>query len=136
MAIDWPLEVVAFEDFLKSKGLTCQRREKLSSFGDKLVQFSDEKLAVRVFSERAVWFVDVADAAAHPKEWYDAGILRDFMLGPATGAISLADQIKLVKENWPVIVHCFAAPQLEVTRKRLAGLQQDRAKRLFPGLTS
>jgi hypothetical protein len=42
MAIDWPLEVVAFEDFLKSKGLTCQHREKLSSFGDKLVQFSDE----------------------------------------------------------------------------------------------
>jgi hypothetical protein len=136
MAIDWPDELVPFEDFLKSKSLTCQRREKLPSFGDKLVQFSDEKLAVRVFSERAVWFVDVADADAHPQEWYDAGMLRDFILGPGTGAMPLADQIKLVKENWSVIVHNFAAPQLEVTRKRLAGLEQDRAKRLIPGLTS
>jgi hypothetical protein len=135
MAIDWPDEVVAFEDFLKNKGLTCQRREKLPSFGDKLVQFSGEKLAVRVFSERAVWFVDVADAA-HPQEWYDAGILRDLILGPSTGAMPLADQIKLVKENWSVIVDSFTAPQLEETRKRLAGFEQHRAKRLFPGLTS
>ncbi len=134
--LEVPDAVMQFEEYLKSKGLRRQRREKRPSFGDTFIQYADNSVAVRIFSERGIWFVDISDVAGRPQEWYDAGIIRDLIVGHEKDGMPLADQIEVFTHNWDAILDRFAPPQREKTYSRLATLEQERAKRMFPGLIS
>jgi hypothetical protein len=132
----WPRAVIDFEVFLGKAGLVCRHREERAAFNDKSVRCANADLGVRVLSERDVWFVEVADVATRPDEWYDAAILQDLLLGHGKGVLSLPEQIKFVETNWQAIVGSFGAATAADTHSRLALLRKERAKRLFPDLYS
>jgi hypothetical protein len=123
----WPKEVVDFEDFLTRDGLSCQHREESPSFGDKLLQYANARIGVRVGSDRGVWFVDIADMSGRPEEWYDAAIR------PGEDVLPLPEKIELIEAHWPAIIERFSLPQQEDTHARLALLRQECAKRRYPG---
>jgi hypothetical protein len=130
----WPKTVVDFEDFLRGIGMACQLRAEQSVFGNKMLQYADAIVGVRIVSDRGVWFVEIADIASRPDEWYDAAILRDLLLGPGEDVLSLPTQIEFVEVKWQDIVSQFGAGLREETHARLAVLRKERAKRRFPGL--
>jgi hypothetical protein len=130
----WPNTVVDFERFLSGAGFVCQHRKELSTFSNKIIEYANSSVGVRVVSDRGIWFVEVADILNQPKEWYDAAILRDLVLGPGEDVLPLPEQIQIIKENLPTIVRLFDPSEREVTLTRLNLLRKERAKRRFPGI--
>ncbi|HWE01863.1 MAG TPA: hypothetical protein VG326_05585 [Tepidisphaeraceae bacterium] len=130
----WPKEVADFEAFLTNAGLVCQRREEQAAFGNKVLQYGNASIAVRLVSDRGVWYVEVADAAGRPTDWYDAAILRDLLNGRGDDVLPLRNQIETVEINWPQIVSGFDPAQSKNTHARLALLRRERAQRRFPGV--
>jgi hypothetical protein len=135
MNLDWPEALGAFEDFLKGKGLVCECRGTVPRYKEKLALYGNDKIAVRVLSERGVWFADVADIAARPDEWYDAEILRYLVTG-RDEALSIAEQLRAIEENWVAILDSFTPVHRDETHKRLEVLRKERSRRMFPGLLS
>ena len=131
-----PEPIMDFELFLVSKGMDCQRREGPDSavFGNRLLQFGNERVGVRLVLDRSAWTVQVSDAIGHPQEWYDGALLCSFLLGTEKEAILVAEQVACLKANWSTILSCFDPTQREDTHSRLSLLRKERAKRLFPGL--
>lgn len=131
-----PEPITDFESFLASKGLDCQRREGPDSalFGNRLLQFGNERVGVRLILDRGVWTVEVSDAIGQPEEWYDGALLCSLLLGPEKEVMSVADQIACLKSKWSEIKRYFDPPQREDTHSRLSLLRKERARRLFPGL--
>jgi len=132
MNSNWPKVIDDFELFLAKAGLICQQREELPSFGDKVLQYANGSIAVRVCSDRYAWFVEIADIVGRPGQWYDTALLRDMLAGQGEDVLSLPVQIEFVETNWPAIVGSFNAMQREATHTRLVSLRNERVKRLFP----
>jgi hypothetical protein len=130
----WPKAVVDFEAFLRRAGLMCRCRKEFEAFDNKLAQYDNASIGVRVECDRSIWITAVADIAARPDEWYDAAILRDLLVGLGEDVLSFPDQIRIVRMNWPLIVSCFGHARREDTHVRLAILRRERLKRLFPSL--
>jgi hypothetical protein len=128
----WPKAITDFEKFLQNTGLQCERREEDASFNDKLLQYSGSLVAVRVVSDRGIWFVEVAEAQAGPGQWYDVAILRDLLVGPGEDVLPLHEQVDFVENNWPIICSRFSPSEREYTSARLALLRQERARRRLP----
>ena len=112
----------------------CQRREEQPVFNNKVLQYGNADIGVRVVSDKGIWYIEVADVAGHPNEWYDAAILRDLLLGSGEDVLPLADQVEFVETQWPAIINRFTPAQREDTHAQLSSLRKDRAKRRFPGL--
>jgi hypothetical protein len=134
MDLTWPKEVMGFEAFLVDAGLVCQQRTTETVFGNEIVQYGGPGIGVRVGSDRGVWFVEVADSDTRPGEWYDAALLRDFVLGNGEDVLTLAEQIGTIRDNWPVIVESFRPARRDDTHAQLSLLRKERAKRRFPNL--
>jgi hypothetical protein len=136
MDLPLPQEIVKFEIFLISKGLTCRRREEPDRrfFGNRTLQYGDGKVGVQLLLDRSIWSVDLADVTSRPDEWYDVAILRDLLLGCGEDVLPLTDQIAFVQENWPAVIDCFGPERRQDTHARLALLRKERAKRRLPGL--
>jgi hypothetical protein len=133
LSSDWPKEIVDFEVFLEDAGLVCRRCVYPDAFGNKILDCRGSRIAARAVSDRGRWRVEVADAA-RPDEWYDAAILRDLLRGRGPDALSLADKLQIIEENWPAIVACFDRTRRGGTHARLAALRKERLKRILPGL--
>jgi hypothetical protein len=129
----WPKTVTDFEEFLKSSGLRCDRREEGASFNNKLLQYSGPVVSVRAVSDRGVWFIEVAGSHPQACEWYDAAILRDLLLGPGEDVLPLQEQVDFIEKHWPDVCSRFNPEETKYTSARLALLRQERAKRRFPG---
>lgn len=130
----WPTTVAAFEVFLEKAGLMRQRCEEQPAFNNKVLQYGNATIGVRVVSDRGIWYAELADVASHPSEWYDAAILRDLLLGCGEDVLPLDDQIAFFETRLPAILDRFSPAQSADTHKRLAELRRDRAERRFPGL--
>jgi len=134
--LDWSEKFPAFEDFLKEKGLSCQRRGTVPRYGEKLAQYGNDKIAVRVWSERGIWFADIADIVGRPNEWYDSAIIRDLVKGRGEDVLPITEQMRIIEENWPAIADAFAPEHREQTNHQLNAMRKERAKRRFPKLLS
>jgi hypothetical protein len=130
----WPREVVSFEAFLGRAGLVRQRIDQRPEFGNKLLQCGNAHVAVRIISDRGIWYVEVTDVAGRLDEWYDAGIVRDLLLGSSEDVLTLRAQIEFVEAHWSEIVNRFAQVQRDETHARLKSLRAARTKRQFPDL--
>jgi hypothetical protein len=134
MTENWPNELPTFELFLREKGLVCRRRGRIPRYGEHLALYGDGKISVRVLSEKGQWFTEVADNAGRPEEWYDAAILRDLVQGSGEDVLSLAEQMKVIEDNWSAITNAFRPEHREHTHQHLGLLRKQRAKRRFPAL--
>lgn len=130
----WPSELAGFESFLSQQGLARTRREESSSFDNKLVEYSDGTLSVRVVCDRGVWHVEVSDIANLPGEWYDAALVRDLLGGRGMDVLPLSAQIAIVETDWHAIRSRLAPTRRQASHARLAELRKERANRRFPGL--
>lgn len=130
----WPGDVAQFESFLIRQGLVRTRREESGSFDNKVVEYTNGRLAVRVVCEKSVWFVEVSDPEGQPGEWYDAAIVRDLVGGRGPDVLPLQDQIAIVRDNWRVIARQFGPSRRADSHVRVDQLRKQRVKRLFPGL--
>lgn len=132
MSAEWPDKFGRFEEFLSAQGLSCQRRETTPRYGEKLAQYGNGRIAVRILSERGVWWAEVADIAGRPDEWYDAAIVRDLIKGRGEDVLPITEQMRIIEDNWSAIADAFAPANREETHKRLDILRNERAKRRFP----
>jgi hypothetical protein len=128
MKSNWPQDVLDFEAFLLSEGLACRKREESENFGNKFVEYSNAEFGARVVCDRGQWYADVCDSKALPKQWYDAAIIRDLLLGPGEDVLPFSEQLQIIERNWDAIRNCF---DLEGTHAKLASLKQERVKRRF-----
>jgi hypothetical protein len=134
IAPDWPKVVGDFEMFLAGAGLQYQDCKEETVFGNKVLLYGGQYVNVRIVSDRGVWYVEVADASHRSDEWYDAALLRDFLLGSGEDVLSLQTQVEIIEANWTAIVSLFSPSQEEQSHTLLALLREERAKRRFPGL--
>jgi hypothetical protein len=126
----WPEPIPAFEEFLKSVGLTCLRRETDAATGSKLLQYASAIVGVRVAFDGCAWLVDVAAVPPQPGEWYDAALLRDLLVGGQSAhALPLGQQIEFVRVNWRAIAKAFDPNRRADTHMRLSFLRSERVKR-------
>jgi hypothetical protein len=130
----WPKEIIALDTFLRGAGLTCKHWETFpESFGNIVVQYANASIAVQIVRDRGRWSVAIADVAGRPEEWYDPSILRDLLCGQGNDEVSLPEQIEILQANWPSIVECFGPVRRAESHTRLAMLEEQRARRRFPG---
>ena len=134
MNLDWPEALPEFEEFLKASGLDCQKRGAVPRYGEKLALYGNGRIAVRVWSERGRWFLDVGDTWGRPDEWYDAALIRDLVSDGGDDILPIAEQIKVIQNNWPSIIEAFGPDRSGQSHERLASLRLQRVPRLFPGL--
>ena len=81
-----------------------------------------------------MWIVYVSDVAGRPDEWYDVALIRDLLVGPGEDVLSLADQVRIVEDNWAAIKLSFGTSRRQETHARLAHLYDERLDRRLPGL--
>lgn len=135
METTWPSIVQDFESFLRERGLVLQRRfYDEQTFGNKLLQYGNDSLALRVVLDRDDWSVRVTEVVSKPRKWYDTELLRDLLMGRGEDALSLAAQIEFIQTNWAGIAERFSPERREESHTKLAQLGLERAQRLFPGL--
>jgi len=97
--LSWPGAVIDFEDFLREKGLRCQSREEGPYFGDKVLEYRDATIRVRVVSDRSIWFVEVGDSDRASDEWYDTALIRDQLIGLGEDELTLRNRLILYKRS-------------------------------------
>lgn len=135
MASDWPSGLDQFAEFLRAQGLSFDRRGFVAHSGDKIWQYSTNKIAVRVFADRGfAWSVQVADIAGWPQEWYPASELKELLTGNDAAWPSKRDEridaeINFLEEHWPAIVAAFGSDKREQTHTRLKSLRKQRNER-------
>jgi hypothetical protein len=124
-------QILELEAFLERNGLVCQRREgpDPNSFGNRVVQYGNSDIGVRLVLDRGIWSVAVADLVGRRGDWYDAAILRDLLFGASGKALSLPDRIQLIKENWLEIVARFRSDRRDKTHGELAALREPKRGR-------
>ena len=132
----WPKEVLDFESYLENDGLVCRRRREEATFGDKLLEYANADIKLRILSDRGIWFIEVGDVSAHTDEWYDAALFHDLLNGQGKDVLSLSEQIAVIKADWARIISSFRPTERENTHARLALLRKERAKRRFPSLNA
>jgi hypothetical protein len=133
----WPRPVAQLENFLKSVGLHLEHQQESASFEDKLLLYTGESLAVRVVSDKGVWFIEVTNVKATDIQWFDAAIIRELLFGPGEeDVLSLEQQINFIEVNWPAIIRCFGPSEWQHTVARLCFLRIERTVRRLPGLFS
>jgi hypothetical protein len=136
MPSGWPETLAAFEAFLKEKGLYCQLRgpvpRSAERYGEKMLQYTNDKITVRIVSESSKGSVEIADIAL-PDEWYDAALLRDLFKGRVEDRLPVSEEIGIIEDNWLAITDAFSDANRETTHTDLKLLRNERAKRLFPG---
>ena len=104
MDLLWPDGLGAFEIFLKSRGLICQYRQIVMPCREKLMQYEDESIGIRMLSEKGKWFTEVADLGGKPGEWYDAKIIGNLIgdpnsEGPVDKALPIDAQLTIIEDN-------------------------------------
>jgi len=134
MNLDWPEALPEFEGFLKASGLDCQKRGTVPQYGEKLALYGNGRIAVRVWSERGRWFLDVGDTWGRPDEWYDAALIRDLVGEGGSDVLPITEQINVIRKNWPSIIEAFSVDESGQSHERLASLRNERVRRLFPGM--
>jgi len=127
-------DAVHFESYLEKLGMKCQHRESSTGFGDKVAQFGNAEILLRIGSDRGMWFVDIADTnKPDENNWYDPAILRDVLIGPGSDVLSLAEMIEFIKKNYQLIIKAFSSAQRAETHERLNIMRTERLRRRFPG---
>jgi len=135
MVLLWPEVVRDFEGFLTKEGLMFQQRlEDQAAYGNKLLQYGNADILVRIVSDRDIWYIEVAEANTQPNEWYDAAIVRDLLIGSGEDVLSFTEQMDFIRTNWEAIVQCFGLTRREESHNQLATLRTERVRRRIPGL--
>jgi hypothetical protein len=135
MKSDWPIGLDQFGEFLQTQGLSFDRRGSVPYTGDKIWQYSTNKIGVRVVADRGfAWSVQIADIAGWPQEWYPASELRELLTGNDAPQHSERDErisaeIGFVEEHWLAIVEAFGSDKREQTHTRLKLLRKQRNER-------
>jgi hypothetical protein len=115
----WPEAISIFEEFLSGQGLACLRRDADPEARGKLLQYGSAMIGVRMVFDQRVWHVEAASVSSRPDEWYDAVILRDFLLGGQAGdVLPLDQQIDTIRQNWPAILIAFGPMRRVDTHSR------------------
>src|SRR6266404_195984 len=108
--MNWPESLASFESFLKEQGLSCEFRGTVPRYGERLVLYNNNTIAIRVLSEKSVWFAEVSDLA-RPSEWYEADIIRQFVgsrdIWPMDQPIPITEQLKIIRDHWSTIIKAF-----------------------------
>lgn len=130
----WPPETGRVDEFASWVGLKPTQHQVFGSFGDRLQEYANPTLALRVVRDRGQWSVDVSDREGRPDEWYDAALLRDLLEGGGGDVLTFPEQVAVVEREWTEIVVRFAPDRREETHARLAVLRRERGGRVFPGL--
>ncbi len=64
MTLEWPEELDQFGNFLAQQGLSFERQGIVADTGDKLWQYGNSRLGVRVVADTGItWSVRIADIA-------------------------------------------------------------------------
>jgi hypothetical protein len=134
MTSEWPSGLDQFGEFLRTQGLSFDRRGSVPYTGDKIWQYSTSKIGVRVVAERGIaWSIQIADIAGWPEEWYPTSELRELLTGSTLypDAVPFSDdkigaQMKFVEEHWLKIVESFASENREQTHTALKLLRKQR----------
>src|SRR5882724_1761111 len=101
MVLLWPEVVRDFEGFLTKEGLMFQQRlEDQAAYGNKLLQYGNADILVRIVSDLDIWYIEVAEANTQPNEWYDAAIVRDLLIGSGEDVLSFTEQMDFIRTNW------------------------------------
>jgi hypothetical protein len=134
---NWATSIAKFEDFLKGQGMRLEHREEYASFGSKLFRYAGGSIAVRVVSDKGIWFVEIRSVQAADTQWYDTAIIRELLHGSAVEEVmSLEQQTNFVERDWPAIVRCFDPSDWHRTSTQLSILRLERTKRRNPGLSA
>ena len=130
----WPKEAAEFKSFLTNVGLDLQFEQESAAFGDRLIQYANERISVRMISDRGVWFIEVSDPSYETGDWYDVALFRDLLCGPGGEVLTLSEQAHFVRENWQSVLSSFESDNRNLTHARLGALRRERAERRIPGL--
>jgi hypothetical protein len=123
-----------FETFLLSMGLTCRLQTEADevSFGNRLIEYRNESVGVRIILDRGQWTVVLADIATRPGKWYDLPRLKLLICGHGEDVIPLYEKMEFIQKNWQEIVDAFGSARQAYTHERLRVLGEERAARLWP----
>lgn len=136
MVGDWPCFATKLEGFLTRVGLRCDcRKEDLICFGNKIADYSDAAIQVRLVSDRDQWFVEVGPKGG---ELFDACLIRDVLRGGVNESFEIdpASQFDFVRASWAEIVTALDPVHRKASLASLKAAGDARARRLFPGLFS
>jgi len=122
----WSDAALDLEAFLSKEGLVCQHRDAPEgSFGDRLMEYFDSVIGVRVTcggpQSSEGWRVAVADATC-PDSWYDIALIRCTIEQTTDREMPYLRRFQFVQENWAQIKHFFCDSCRETTHARLKQL--------------
>jgi len=123
-----------FAAFLASKGFAFVAESIGGGFGDRVIEWSDGRLTVRIVRDRGHWSVDIRDADDRSGECYEAALLRDLVVGGGLDVLSLSAQIDFLESNWDAIADAFSPNRIAETKRELRYLYEKWLRRRLPGL--
>lgn len=136
MTSEWPDHLDEFGEFLVEQGLSFERKGIVPQSGDKLWQYGNSQLGVRVVADKGlVWSVRVADIAGWPNQWYAACELREMLIDEHESCsewpreAGIAGQIRFVEEKWASIADAFAPLKRRESHETLKQLAKRRSRR-------
>jgi hypothetical protein len=77
------------------------------------------KTAIRRFTDRGIWFIELAGVNPQSGEWYDAAILRDLLISQGEDVLPVQEQVEFIEKNWTAFCSLFDPKEI---RTRLRGL--------------
>lgn len=102
-----------------------------ASFGDALVEYKSESMALRVLRERGQYFVELSPLT-DPPEWYEISIVLQALDLPGDGGVpTLLEKATAVKRHLPALDRTFRARSPGEIRDAVAAGAAKRARRRF-----
>ena len=115
MIDSFPKEIVEMSKFLEKVGFAVTEHVVTESFGSKHIIFQNDEIAVRILSDRGIWYIDVAREPG--VAWYDIAIVKEEVLG------HLGEDVLSLEEQWEFLV-------AQMSKIKAVLLAADSSKRL------
>jgi len=124
----WCDAALKLETFLIAHGMAFQVRfAPEGSFGERLMQYADDVIGVRITCGRMDsgrhWDVAVADVARFDT-WYGISLIRCLIERTGDRTMSLDRTFEFLPENWEPIRDLFSASRRDATHARLKELSE------------
>lgn len=121
----FPDEIIEMTRFLENVEFSVTECVVTQSCGDKHITLQNGEIAVRIISDRGIWYVDVAREPG--VDWYDIAIVKEEVLG------LLGEDVLSLEEQWEFLVAQMSKIKAVLlaadSSQRLNHLQERRAKR-------
>src|SRR5216684_555166 len=128
MSSNPPTQIKEFCVFLTSTGLRqTEHLQDVKNFGNSVIKYSDERIAVRMVLDRGKWFIEVSDVP-NPHTWFDPALVRDLIADRGNDELSIEQQIDFVQTHWPKIRELFTSENRKETFDKLKALSELRVQ--------